>query len=183
MWQGADHTVVVPFIPESVLVSVMGSETQRWDACCALVLDAARMAGAVQLRVTGASMMPCLWPGDMLTVRSCDAPELQPGQIVVFRKNEKLVVHRIMECGGGQVVTRGDARAKFDAPVSYSEMLGKVERVVRDGRAVRMEQSFGQHVASAIFRRSDLCTRVTGYLGRRIRRPLKKLTSRNEFHV
>ena len=41
-------------------------------------------------------MVPALWPGDLVTVRSSNLSELQPGSIVVFRQNERLVVHRLM---------------------------------------------------------------------------------------
>ena len=97
-------------------------------ACCDLVAGVARIHGKVYLKVAGASMVPVLWPGDLVTVRSCDSSELQPGSIVVFRQNERLVVHRLMHWVGDCVVARGDARLRYDQPVKAGEVLGRVDR-------------------------------------------------------
>ena len=139
MRQGADYAKRVPPEPEVFIAqSGMISEAHLQSACCDLIADVARNQGQVQLKVAGASMVPALWPGDLVTVRSCDSSELQPGSIVVFRQNERLVVHRLMRAdfarwvdsthwADGCLVTRGDARSRCDKPVKAGEVLGRVE--------------------------------------------------------
>ena len=71
----------------------MTQQTQRHAVCCELIQDVARTTGEVRLRVTGASMLPAIWPGDLLTVRRCDLSELEPGQIALYRRDGKLTAY------------------------------------------------------------------------------------------
>lgn len=128
------------------------------EACCDLVGEVARASGKVQLRVTGASMVPALWPGDLLTIYRCDLSALQLGSIVAFRQNQKLIVHRLMRCSGGQFATRGDALPCFDEPVSPSDIIGRVESVIRNGRSIDPRLSLWQKAVAAALRRSEWCT-------------------------
>ncbi len=159
----------------------MISEAHLQSACCDLVADIARNQGQVQLNVAGASMVPTLWPGDLVTVRSCDLSELQPGSIVVFRQNERLVTHRLMRVdfarwvdsthgADGCLVTRGDARSRCDKPVKASEVLGRVQSAMRNGRPVNLQPSLWHGVLASVFRRSQVCTEIYLRLASRMRR-------------
>jgi signal peptidase I len=154
----------------------MMDEAHLQAACCDLAADVARTHGKVQLKVAGASMVPALWPGDLVTVRGCDPGELHPDQIIVFRQKERLVVHRLVRWvdstrwAGDCAVTRGDARPRCDEPVKASEVIGRVEGILRNGRPVNPEQSIGQRMTAAILRRSEWCTRLFLRLGSRMRR-------------
>jgi len=64
------------------------------EACCDLVADLVCSSCKVQLKVTGASMVPALWLGDLLSVHSCVPSELLPDLMIVFRQKQKLIVHR-----------------------------------------------------------------------------------------
>jgi signal peptidase I len=140
------------------------------SACCDLVADVARASGKVQLKVAGASMVPALWPGDLVTVRSCQPSALRPESIVVFRQNHRLVVHRLMHREGDRFFTRGDARPRFDDPVTASEIVGCVETVTRDGHPVNPRPSLWQKAVASVLRRSEWCTSFYLRLGSRIRR-------------
>ena len=154
----------------------MISETHLQSACCDLIADVARNQGQVQLKVAGASMVPALWPGDLVTVRSCDLSELQPGSIVVFRQNERLVTHRFVRWvdsthgAGDCAVTRGDARSRCDKPVKASEVLGRVESAMRNGRPVNLQPSLRHKVLASVLRRSQVCTEIYLRLASRMRR-------------
>ncbi len=136
----------------------MITEAHLQSACCDLIADIARNQGQVQLKVAGASMVPALWPGDLVTVRRSDLSELRPGSIVVFRHNERLVVHRLMRWVGGCIVARGDARPCCDQPVRASEVIGRVESILRNGRPVSPRFSFRQRVVGLVLRRSAWAT-------------------------
>jgi len=135
-------------------------EAHLQSACCDLIADVARNQGQVQLKVAGASMVPALWPGDLVTVRSCDSSELQPGTIVVFRQNERLVTHRLMYWAGDCAVTRGDARPRYDQPVKAGEVLGRVDSALRNGRPVNLQPSLWHRVLASVFRRSEWCASI-----------------------
>jgi signal peptidase I len=133
-------------------------ETHLQEACCDLVEEVARSSGKVHLKVTGASMVPALWPGDLLTVRTCDLSELSPDAIIVFRQKQRLIVHRLMHRTGDQIVTRGDARPCLDDPIAAGEIVGCVESVLRNGRPVNPRISLWQRSVAAALRRSEWCT-------------------------
>ncbi|HUK52685.1 MAG TPA: S24/S26 family peptidase [Candidatus Binatia bacterium] len=92
----------------------------------------------ISLRVQGASMLPSLFPGDVLTIRRCDPREIVAGDIVIFRREGLCIAHRVSERMTGSTAcrlrTRGDALRNCDPPVSESEVLGRVTHVERNGR-------------------------------------------------
>lgn len=135
-----------------------------------LVADVARSFGEVRLKVTGASMIPAVWPGDVIAVRRRAMAELHPGQIVLYRREGKLVAHRITCIRGDLLTTRGDSLQSDDPPIRESHLVGQVVCLVRNGRRVHLNQSWWQRVSSSILRRSDFCMRMTLRLGRRLRR-------------
>lgn len=133
-----------------------------------LLLEALRRFGSARLTVTGASMLPAIWPGDVVTVRSCEPAELRPGEVVSFWRGEFLVSHRIQSLlGGGVVITRGDSARHCDPPLNPADILGCVVAIERTGRRVSPVQSVWQRAAAAVLRRSDFCTRTVLFLHRR----------------
>lgn len=117
-------------------MSVAGSIAGRLK--CGMAAELLRSFGELRLQVTGSSMLPALWPGDILTIRQINLPEATPGQIVLYLRAGRLFAHRVLECGqrGGAAVliTRGDALETPDLPVDADELLGRVVRVARGGR-------------------------------------------------
>ena len=57
----------------------------------------------------------------------------RPGDVVLFSRNGRLFVHRVVEMSGGAVVTRGDSMLDADPPVAVSDVLGRVESIERGG--------------------------------------------------
>ena len=143
----------------------MNAEAQRRAACCELVLEVARTAGEVRLKVTGASMLPTVWPGDVLTVQRCEMSELQPGQIVLYRRDAKLTAHRITSMAGDCLIARGDALPCCDPPVGAPEVVGRVVSIVRNGRSIHPEQLVWHRTLGWILRRSEVCARILLRLG------------------
>lgn len=148
----------------------MGLELQQRSTLGGeLVAEMADRFGEVRLKVTGASMIPAVWPGDILTVRRCDISEMHPGQIVLYRREEKLVAHRITCVRGDLLTTQGDSLPHEDPPIRESNIVGLAVLLVRNRRRLHLKQSRWQRVGSSILRRSDFCTRMTLRLGRRLR--------------
>ncbi len=73
----------------------MMSQAHLQSVCFALVANVAPVLGKVQLKVA-AGTVPGLWPGGVATVRSCDPWELGPDSIIVFPRNQRLIVHQLM---------------------------------------------------------------------------------------
>ncbi len=74
--------------------------------------------------VLSGSMEPELSVNDLIVVKKADSFEV--GDVVVYRDKESFVVHRIKSIDGETVVTRGDANGADDAPISVSDIAGKL---------------------------------------------------------
>lgn len=109
----------------------------RDEGRCSLAAEALRSWGTLKLRATGISMLPTLWPGDLLTVHSVRPELTQPGDIVLYMRRGRFFVHRVMSrdlmLDEGFLVTRGDCMSENDPPVGRRELLGKITEVARDG--------------------------------------------------
>ena len=153
----------------SQAVTACGS-TARETLGCELAAEVLRSWGRLRLRATGASMLPAVWPGDILSVRSHDAVEALPGDIVLFGREGRLVAHRVVErilCQDKiQWVTRGDSVGGNDAPVSSHELLGRVTAIERGSRRIIPRLTFWGRMASWILRRSEFCTRILLHFSR-----------------
>ena len=92
----------------------------------------------LSLRVQGASMLPSLFPGDLLTFRRCAPEEIVVGDIVLFLREGRCVVHRVAERmadgASSRLRTRGDSAPRCDAPLVENEILGRLASVERNGR-------------------------------------------------
>jgi signal peptidase I len=111
----------------------------REESKCILAAEVLQSEGQLQLRVTGASMLPSLWAGDLLTVQSNDLDQVEPGDVVLYLRGGRFFVHRAVsklnpnaEDEERFLITRGDSMPKVDAPVPPVQLLGKVIRVERD---------------------------------------------------
>ena len=143
---------------------VTACSTARETLGCELAAEVLRSSGRLRLRATGASMLPAVWPGDILSVRSHDAVEALPGDIVLFGREGRLVAHRVVErtlcLDRIQWVTRGDSVGGNDAPVSSHELLGRVMAIERGSRRIVPRLTFWRRIASWVLCRSDFCIRV-----------------------
>lgn len=91
--------------------------------------------------VAGKSMLPTLWPGDLIWIDRVDPQTLDINDVIVFRLHSRYCVHRIQEVGCSRdgvkfFVTQGDARGQADPPVLEKQVLGKVAGVVRGKREI-----------------------------------------------
>ena len=137
-----------------------------------LAAEAIRSFGALNLRVTGSSMLPAVRPDDVLLIRHCLIEDAGPGDIVLYLRQRRLIAHRVISRSGARLVTQGDGLAEADVPVTAHELLGKVIRVIRRGKTVHHESKPGlpARMAAVLFRRSTsagrLFIRLQGLQGR-----------------
>jgi signal peptidase I len=100
-----------------------------------------RSRQTIRLRALGTSMLPALWPGDLLTIEPCTAPEAATGDIVLMAREARFVIHRLVRQrgevsgdGSAEWVTRGDALRACDPPARAEDIIGRVASVTRRGR-------------------------------------------------
>lgn len=138
----------------------MFAEARLQSACCDLFADVVRTTGSGRLLVTGCSMLPAIQPGDLLIVQRQAMEKLQPGQIALYVREGKLTAHRVAKVGVDYLVTRGDSLPAFDSPIRFSEVIGRVQSIQRNGRTVSPRFSVWKRMISAMLRRSELCLAV-----------------------
>jgi Peptidase S24-like len=111
----------------------------REDPKLGLVADMLLCRVTVQIRARGTSMLPSVWPGDLLTIQSAAHDEVARGEIVLVLRNGRFFAHRLVERRRDQEcilwITRGDAMRQNDPPASASEVLGRVVLIRRGCRS------------------------------------------------
>jgi signal peptidase I len=138
-------------------------------AKCELAEKTLRLFGSLRLRVTGFSMLPSVWPGDLLLIRRREIEQIHPGDIVLFARHGRLIAHRVVfktdDPEAPSLITRGDARPSQDSAISRAELLGNVSGILRGGQWIQPPRrlSLGARAVAMLVSRSG---RVAGILSR-----------------
>ncbi|MFZ0686860.1 MAG: S24/S26 family peptidase [Terriglobales bacterium] len=105
----------------------------RWNETrSALIADVLRNGlvptSTLRLRVSGESMLPTLWPGDFVEIQSCSLEDLQPGEIVLALRDDRLFLHRLVASERDGFVLRGDSMPHPDPTYPREALLGRFVR-------------------------------------------------------
>ena len=160
----------MPSQPEGILIRhfamLAGIDTNtsaKIDrAGCSLVEEVLRGARSARVRVHGSSMIPAIWPGDVIAIEPADAASIKVNEIAVFTRKGRLFAHRVIQVGATGLTTRGDSLSQSDAPVARSEILGRVTLVMRRHRRVPVDRASAatKSIVSSAIRNSNLLRRV-----------------------
>jgi signal peptidase I len=85
--------------------------------------------GRAHLRVWGTSMIPTIWPGEILEIVHVDPQSLQSGDIILFERSNRLFCHRLQEVLADSELhfrTRGDSLDVDDPLVPAGAVLGRL---------------------------------------------------------
>lgn len=126
-----------------------------------LAAEALRSGSLLRLQVTGSSMLPGLWPGDLLIIATRSFEDLEAGEIALFSREERLYVHRVVrkleQNGCRSLITRGDAMQRDDPPVRARDLLGCVVEIHRgDALIAPRRLSLLQRALAKMFCYSDV---------------------------
>ena len=91
-----------------------------------LALDALAREGDLWLSGASASMLPLIRPEDEVRLVPVDPARVVPGMVIAYRREERLVIHRVLACGDAGIVAKGDASASPDPPVRRDDVLARV---------------------------------------------------------
>jgi len=133
---------------------------------CELAAEVLCSTGALRLQVSGTSMLPAVWPGDTLLIERVESQKVSEGDIVMFGRDRRLVVHRVIgrieTPAESMIVTRGDAMPEPDPPIPERDLLGKVSVILRNGKLIapRRTPRLTERTMAALIRRSDIAARV-----------------------
>jgi signal peptidase I len=135
---------------------------------CELAGEVVRTFGRVRVRVTGTSMIPAVWPGDVLVVERRAVERIERGEIAVAERDGRLLAHRVIGRGAdaglkaAATITHGDSLLAADEPLRAEELLGTVVSIERGAgaRRPRRKLGIGARMLAAMARRSSMAARV-----------------------
>jgi len=127
---------------EKKFLTLEDTASAGWNAeSSALVADVLRRGGRlpvrVRLQVHGESMLPSLWPGDVVEIASCSLEEVRPGEIVLALRDGRLFLHRfVARCTPNGFLLRGDSMPRPDPQFPAEALLGRLVLGADEGLAV-----------------------------------------------
>ena len=83
----------------------------------------AYVLGIKPIYIKTGSMEPALLTDSIAIVKKCDISDVQKDDIIGFRKEDKLIVHRVMDKEDGYVKTKGDNNKIYDNFSVYPEEI------------------------------------------------------------
>lgn len=91
--------------------------------------------GIYMFHIVSESMQPTFYKDDLAIVKSCNLEELQKGDIITFKQEDRIISHRISEItykkGEKQFITKGDHNEVEDLePVNLQNIYGKVVFII-----------------------------------------------------
>lgn len=72
------------------------------------------------------SMKPDYKSGDAILTRQTDYDDIQVGDVIVYSRDDDLIVHEVIAKQGGYLITKGKANPVADNPVTREEYRTKV---------------------------------------------------------
>jgi hypothetical protein len=139
-----------------MLEDTTSAQRSSWgEERSALVAEVLRRSGdlrrSVRLQVHGESMLPALWPGDVVEIASCPVEDVRPGEIVLARRDGRLFLHRLVAlCAPNGFLLRGDSMPGPDPQFPSEALLGRLVRRSDEGRAAFAPAWFGVRWSRAV---------------------------------
>lgn len=96
----------------------------------------------VSMAVLGDSMLPVLRSDDVVSFAPVPYRKLGVNDIVLVKKNGKLLTHRIVYKSGRYAVTRGDNNEVSDGKIPPSSVFGKAVGLVRNNKKLALEEAY-----------------------------------------
>jgi len=127
-------------------------------------------------------MYPLIRSGDVVEITPAAFDEVDVGDVVLFRAEDRLLVHRVightLEGQCRRLRVRGDRFLQENLPVDRADVLGRVDIVYRNQRTMRLDCGLNRHLGSLVATNQlvHLCMRWVaqnrqryGGLGRKLR--------------
>jgi signal peptidase I len=127
--------------PMTDLIEAVSSPTIGGANCkTALAAATLRAGNSIRLQVLGSSMLPAMWPGDVVHIDSSLSAAIAPGDIVLCERDDRFFVHRLIANSesenGIHWTTRGDSMSQNDPLFSEVQLLGRVSSIRRGDRDI-----------------------------------------------
>lgn len=108
-----------------------------------LLKDSLAKYGYVWVKLIGKSMLPFLSSGTLIVVRKADTKDIFIGDIVLFKKDDIIIAHRVFKKinldGRFFLKAKSDISFFSEPLISCEELIGKVAAFKRFGREINID--------------------------------------------
>lgn len=99
-----------------------------WLSWCREELNFGR---TVRIVASGYSMIPTVWPGELIEIQPVVIENVKIGDIIAFQRIQHMVVHRVVMIQNLHdetfITTMGDSNLKVDEVINNANFIGKVK--------------------------------------------------------
>lgn len=168
----------------SIAKGVMNQSKPIDDVRRNLAAEVLRSERKLSLRATGWSMLPTIWPGDVLAIDAASTQCISTGNVVLFLCGNRFVAHRVVAKSDdfltATLQTQGDALCTADGPIDCHQLLGKVAFIQRNGKQIPCSPrlSLRDRAIAALIRRSQFVARAMARAYTILQNDLKKSPDR-----
>lgn len=90
----------------------------------------------------GTSMLPIIYPNDGIYFKSVSFSQLKINDLIVFKENNSLIVHRTIYKRPTCLISKGDNSPIADKKIKPSQILGRVYQIKRNGKIINPENIY-----------------------------------------
>ncbi len=118
--------------------------------------------GYCPMIVISGSMEPELDVNQLIIMQKVSPEECKINDIIVYRRNEALIIHRLINKQGNYFITKGDANIDIDAPFAKEYTVGKyVGKIPLLGSLVAFLKT--NHGSKCLFITQIILITIVGY--------------------
>ncbi len=93
--------------------------------------DYCNFFGYTAFKVVSGSMADTINIGDIVVIKiENDKNSINVNDIIVFKQDEYIITHRVINIDGDTILTKGDANNTEDKTIERNQIIGKVTKVV-----------------------------------------------------
>ena len=126
----------------------------------------------IQFNVSSNSMQPILQIGDLIVAEVVNAVVIKPGDIIVIRRMDDFLTHRVISMTKDGWFTKGDNSTKMDPIVRTERLIGLVKEVYKSNQRIVLDSTRLGRVKGLIARLGELEVRAS-YHHRLLRLPFR----------
>ncbi len=105
-----------------------------------VIMSGLQSNGQARFRVISNSMLPLIRKDDWVTVSALNpAAAVRFGEIVLFRRQDHFIIHRVIKSSPGQIITKGDNCLSADTGLARAEVLAHVIRLEKGHRIMNLQ--------------------------------------------
>lgn len=113
----------------------------------------------ISIIAPGGSMLPFIRSDDKIFISPVGGKQFRSGDILVFLRepDRRVIAHRAVKINADLVLCKGDNVAEYvDGWIPTQDVLGRVDRVERDGRPIRWGVGPGKRLIAWLSKRNKL---------------------------